>query len=385
MRIIGGMSTNEKQSRQWGATLGFYAPRGYYSSPEARAEIDALAATGANWVVVVATVWQDEATSASQYRDCALTPDDLELAEIVAYARSKGLKVQQRPMLECKDGLGRLDVRLPRDAERMAGRRSTARRDWFASMAERTACYASLARRMGCDAFCLDSELDNMTEENDLWKTVVAAARREYPGPVTSCHTVHTGKVDFAKHLADPDHWFHSLDFLSLSYYCRAREEADRGRDLSVGDMMKRLSGAHAKVEAIAKALGKPVVFGECGCGSIRDGAATPSWFSPFAEADEEEQARYMDALFGVFAREDWCLGFHWWKWDQHSPVKPGATLAQARARDFTIRGKKAEGVFSRWARGNSAHGDTAFPMAAGAASPTTTKETHGENHELHK
>ena len=82
MRIIGGMSTNEKQSRQWGATFGFYAPRGYYASPEARAQIDALAATGANWVVVVATVWQDEATSVSQYRDCALTPDDLELAEI---------------------------------------------------------------------------------------------------------------------------------------------------------------------------------------------------------------------------------------------------------------------------------------------------------------
>lgn len=293
------------ETRQWGATLGFYAPRGYYASPEARAQIDALAATGANWVVVVATVWQNSATSVSQYRDSALTPDDLELAEIVAYARSKGLKVQLRPMLECKDGFGRLDVRLPRDAERMAGRRSTARRDRFASMAERTACYASLARRMGCDAFC--------------------------------------------------------IDFLSLSYYCRAREEEDRGKDLSVGDMMERLSGAHAKVEEIAKAFGKPIVFGECGCGSIRDGAASPSWFSPFAEADEEEQARYMDALFRVFAREDWCLGFHWWKWDQHSPVKAGATAARTRERDFTIRGKKAEGVFSRWARGNSAHGDTAF------------------------
>ena len=70
------------ETRQWGATLGFYAPRGYYASPEARAQIDALAATGANWVVVVATVWQDSATSVSQYRDSALTPDDLELAEI---------------------------------------------------------------------------------------------------------------------------------------------------------------------------------------------------------------------------------------------------------------------------------------------------------------
>ena len=62
-----------------------------------------------------------------------------------------------------------------------------------------------------------------------------------------------------------------------------------------------------------------------------------------------------------------------------------GATFGFYAPRGFTICGKKAEGVFSRWALGNSAHGDTAFPMAASAASATTTKETHGENHELHK
>ena len=57
-----------------------------------------------------------------------------------------------------------------------------------------------------------------------------------------------------------------------------------------------------------------------------------------------------------------------------------GATFGFYAPRGFTIRGKKAEGVFSRWARG-----DSDFPMAAGAASVTTTKETHGENHELLK
>ena len=62
-----------------------------------------------------------------------------------------------------------------------------------------------------------------------------------------------------------------------------------------------------------------------------------------------------------------------------------GATFGFYAPRGFTICGKKAEGVFSCWARGNSAHGDTDFPMAAGAASATTTKETHGENHELHE
>ena len=50
------------------------------------------------------------------------------------------------------------------------------------------------------------------------------------------------------------------------------------------------------------------------------------------------------------FAGEDWCRGFTWWKWDQDSPQNPDYTREQVRKTDFTIRGKKAEGVFRLWA-----------------------------------
>ena len=70
------------------------------------------------------------------------------------------------------------------------------------------------------------------------------------------------------------------------------------------------------------------------------------------AAADETEQARYMEALFGTFAREPWCLGFHWWKWDQHSPAK-GWRGPKGLARDFTFKGKEAESVFRAWAGGS--------------------------------
>ena len=114
--------------------------------------------------------------------------------------------------------------------------------------------------------------------------------------------------------------------------------------------MAERLKGAHARMSAIAQATGKPIVFGECGCASIKDGAASPSGLDVEAEPDEDEQAMYMEALFRVFAHETWCRGFHWWKWDQHSSRREGVTREQVRARDFTFRGKKAEAVFKRWA-----------------------------------
>ena len=103
-------------------------------------------------------------------------------------------------------------------------------------------------------------------------------------------------------------------------------------------------------MKAIADAMGRPIVFGECGCSSTQDGAQSPSGI--FAVVDEDEQANYMEALFRVFAHEPWCRGFHWWKWDQNSPIKPNSTREETLARDFTIHGKKAEAVFRRWTKG---------------------------------
>lgn len=188
---------------QWGVTFGFYAPTGYMGSDKAKEEIDAIAAAGANWVTVVPIVWQDSYCSDLQYKDFAHSQSDLDLKDAIDYIHSKGMKVQLRPMLECKDGIGRLGVWMIRDRERMPGRVCDHRAKWFKSMAERSVYYARIAERTKCELFCLDSELDKMVEENEKWKSVVAAVREVYSGPVTSCHTLHTGAVDFQKFLAE--------------------------------------------------------------------------------------------------------------------------------------------------------------------------------------
>ncbi len=334
---------------QWGVTFGFYAPNGYFSSSVAKDEIEAIARAGATWVTVVPTVWQDTGASTFQYKDFALTPDDIELMDAIDLIHAKGMKVQLRPMLECKDGYGRLGVWTNPDRERMPGRVSDGRTRWFASMRERSVYYARIAERTRCELFCLDSELDRMVEENAKWKSVVAAVRGVYSGPVTSCHTLHTGYVDIPACLAKKDHWFYDLDFLSLSYYCPARRKDEMGAALTVDEMVANLAGAHAEMKAIADAMGRPILFGECGCSSSQDGAMSPS--AIFTIPDEDEQATYMEALFRVFANEPWCMGFYWWKWDQNSPIRPDVTRESMLARDFTFRGKKAEGVFSRWAK----------------------------------
>ena len=108
---------------QWGVTFGFYATNGYFGSVEAKAEIDAIARAGATWVTVVPTVWQDSCSSAFQYKDFALTPNDIELMDAIDLIHAKGMKVQLHSMLECKDGAespSGLDVEAEPDEDEQA-------------------------------------------------------------------------------------------------------------------------------------------------------------------------------------------------------------------------------------------------------------------------
>ena len=133
---------------QWGVTFGFHAKNGYFSSQKAKDEVEAMAKAGATWVTVVPTVWQDSCHSTFQYRDFTYTHNDIELLDIIDFIHSKGMKVQLRPMLECKDGYGRLGVIFPkRGGYRIPGRHSNARELWFESMKERSVHYARVAER----------------------------------------------------------------------------------------------------------------------------------------------------------------------------------------------------------------------------------------------
>ena len=353
LMAVGGADAGEiPAGTQWGVTFGFYAKNGYFGSDEARAEVDAMKAMGVNWVTVVVNVWQDAYCSTLQYKDFLYGQSDLDLADIIDYIHAKGMKVQLRPMLECKDGVGRLGVSMMWDRERIPGRVCDYRTRWFESMRQRSVYYARIAERTKCEIFSIGSELDLMIRENAKWKSVVAAVRKVYSGALTSCHTLHCGVIDYIDVLKDKDHWFYDLDFLSISYYCKARGRDELEKELSVEDMMKRLEPAREQMRAIAKAYGKPLQFGECGCTSSAGGAAEPSGYArPDAKPDEAEQARYMEALFRTFKDEPWCLGFHWWGWGRLSPIRPEEDLAYEIRRGFQLKGKAAAKVFSRYAR----------------------------------
>lgn len=329
---------------QLGVTFGFRAKNGYFASDDAKKEAEEIAKSGADWVVLVVTVFQESFCSAVQFRHFAKTPNDNEVVEMINYLHKLGLKVQLRPMLETCDGGGRLHIWFPSDSDsgiRIPGETRTISRDWFNSMTERAVYYAQIAESTGCEMYCLDSELDRIMHYNNEWKGVVSAVREVYSGVLTSCHTTHTGIIDFEKTLSDKNHWFYDLDMLSLSCYHSAATKAGA----TLEEMKENYKSQLERFKNIYNIYQKPIFFGECGCASIEGAAMSPAafdWRDNSRKYDEKEQATYLEAVIETFEKEPWWYGLYWWKWDEHVP-RPNSE------KGFTIKGKKACQVYRKW------------------------------------
>ncbi|MDR1281689.1 MAG: hypothetical protein LBK99_12825 [Opitutaceae bacterium] len=345
-----------------GVNFGFYARNGYYSSETARQEVDRMAQLNVDWVCVIATVMQDSFSSTRQYRDFKMTPADDELREIIDYIHGKGMHVQLRPMLECWDGSQRGDIRFPSEGTIIPGKRKNHWTRWFASMEERTLHYARLARRAGCEAYGLDSELDHTTQQNTHWKNIVAAARSSFTGHLTTGHTLW---LDILSELdATPDHWFRDLDSLGVSFYPPLVEpepgQENHNRiyhvpadawiigDKSFSTMLRRLEGVREHFTKIAASLGKPFYLAECGCCSAAGASSVPyRWDTP-GGYDGEEQARFFEAIFSTFWDEPWWMGFYLWKWDEQND-RPAMRDDPRGDKGFTVWGKPAAETLRKW------------------------------------
>jgi len=322
-------------------SFGFYARNGYYGSAHARQQVDKMKELNIGWVCVIATVLQETYASGRQFRDFKMTPADDELRDIIDYIHSRGMNVQLRPMLECWDGTQRIHIAFPEDGEIIPGKPITHAGKWFESMTDRTLHYARLAQRAGCEAYGLDSEIDQIVGHNPAWKNVVAAARSVFSGHFTSSHTA---RVDFLKTLDRPDHWWFDLDSLGNSFYDPVSDAA--GADKAT--MLRKLQGPLEHHRAIARKYGKPYYFGECGCCSAAGATRSPwNWNTP-GGYDGEEQARYLDAVLETFWNEPWWMGLYWWKWDEHND-RPSQKNDPRGDKGFTIDGKPASETMRQW------------------------------------
>lgn len=326
-----GMAAAE---RRLGVIFGFNAPPGYFASATARSEVSRMAGLGVRWCTVAPAVLPGTAV------------DEDGLRAILDRLHARGIRTQLRPMPGTPAGHGRALVWFPPDRERLPGRVSRHRADWFAGFADRTRRYARLARQSGCSAYGFAGEHDRMVGENDLWKNVLAAARSEFKGPVDSCHTP---VVDVLAELRRrPDHWFYSLDSLSVSFFHPGADHSDASAEAMAAKLAR---DRVPYCREVAQTFGKPVRFGECGCPSSAGGAVAPATGgmagAGYASA---EQQNYLEAVCRAFSPEPWWHGLDWWTWETQECEPASLHVAgSAGDRGFALWGKPAADTFQAW------------------------------------
>ena len=323
-----------------GVTFGYYAKNGYFGSPEAKREVDRIAELRIPWICLVTTIMQDAFYSTRMYRDFLNTPSDDERIGIIRYIHDKGIKVMLRPMIECWDGTQRSLLTLPQ-GEIQPGLAFHYRDDWFRNYAAATSHYLRIAAATGCEAYGLDSELNNLADCSDNWRKIVDLAHGLYQGHLT---TSLINTEQYIGLLDDRNCWFYALDSVGTSFYYPATEDG-RG---TVESMIEHLRPHVDPMTRFAEKLGTCFYLGECGCCSVENATRLPYYWKNGRYYDGGQQADYMSAVIRLFAEQPWWGGMFWWKWDQQI-VREDFLDDPAGDKGFTIYGKPAAEIMRKW------------------------------------
>ncbi|WP_067848893.1 glycoside hydrolase family 113 [Alicyclobacillus mali (ex Roth et al. 2021)] len=298
-----------------GMTFGFVGQHGTWGTDEARASMRALAEQPFNWVTLAfAGLMEHPADPAIAYGP-PVTVSDEEIASMAELAHALGLKVCLKPTVNCRDGTWRGEIRF----EKEHGPDLESWEAWFGSYSDMMAHYARLAKRTGCEMFCVGCEMTTAEPHEAMWRETIASVRTEYDGLVT--YNCNHGREEHVR-------FWDAVDLISSSAYY----PIDRWRDRV--PVLREVAEAHEK----------PLFFMEVGCPSRSGSGACPWDYRHPGAVCLDEQARFYEAMFAAMPDEPWFKGYMLWEW----PWKLYPREAASEDGSYCIYGKPAEAVVAR-------------------------------------
>lgn len=296
---------------------------GHYSHPDSDLALANLAGTGADWISLIVTQYQDSISSTVIYSTTA-TPTDADLIHAITQAHDLGLKVMLKPHVDLASD--------PTHWRGQIGRGFTELEwnTWFTSYQDLVNHYAQLAQTHGADQFCVGTELSASESRETDWRAVIAGVRSRYGGPLT-----------YAANHGDENNvtWWDAVDYIGVDAYYPLTEESDP----TVAELKKAWQPRVSSLSTLAATWNKRILFTEIGYRS-QDGTNRHPWdWQSGGIVDLEEQAdTYQAALESVF-NQPWFAGIYWWAWEadpfQGGPCNDG----------YTPYDKPAEAVLRSW------------------------------------
>ena len=317
----------ENRSFCKGYTWGFFSGSGAFDTPEAEASMERLASNGLDWICIPVNCFQESYHSLHVFSLFGRTQTDSEVEFAVRKAKSLGLKVCLKPMVDCLDRSWRARINFPPENPEYWER-------WFASYTRFMLHYAALAERTGCEMLCTGCEMAGMDGQARRCVKMIEQVREVYSGIIM--HNINHGdEFRFP--------WLDVVDVIGISAYYPCTTADDN----SLEQMNSVWSGVAEMLERVHDRYGKPVMFAEIGLRSIH-GCAQYPWefrYDPEEVPDEQEQADFYEAAMAATFDIPWFAGYFWWDWKAKLPPEEKAH----ENHDFTIYGKKAEAVLKKW------------------------------------
>jgi hypothetical protein len=352
-----------------GITWGWVGSRGDYAGPEAADSMKKVADTGANWACIAfgpAMVSYDTADIQFSDNNPRMVTDD-EVRRAIDLANANGLKAIVKPTVNCADGVwrswisfyrpvtedekargikGEMDVWRENPQFREGEVKDLAKWDrWWDDYTSYVVHYAKIAEEKQAPVLCIGCEMGSTEEFEDKWRALIAAVRKVYSGQVT--YNLNHGRENDIP-------WLDALDFISVSAYHPIPTANDEPLEEAIKttttkeEILAGMAPIRERMRGVSAKFGKPILFIETGCTSVRGCAHTPWEHVADTQArpvDEAEQANYYAAQFETYWNEPWFMGWCWWDWPARLYDKSEATTN----RMFCPYGKQAEGVLREW------------------------------------
>jgi hypothetical protein len=299
---------------------GWY--RGAYQRPDSDESLARLAATGADWVGLVATGYQNTIASTSITWDSPRTPSDADLIHAIATAHRLGLKVMLKPhvdlALDPDHWRGNIGDVFTTDEEWRA---------WFASYRSGILHLADVARDNGVEELCVGTELVGTSHRTTEWREVIRLVRQQFGGKLTYASN-HDGEETSIR-------WWDAVDFIGVDAYYTLSAAPSPSVDEIKRAWVDR--GYVARLQGLAGDFHRPILFTEIGYRSVDGAVAQPFVSRPDDRSNDAAQANAYEAAIETFRDRSWFAGFYWWAWPATLISESGVAI------DWTPMGKLAE------------------------------------------
>ena len=300
-------------------TFGFCEKRGFTRGKAWKWSLEQMAlTTDCNAMILPVCAWQDHAYSTQMDSEGPDVMDDNDVRAVCDHARTLGLKIILKAMVNCRDGYWRAYIRfvdqdIPTEA---------CWGDWFASWEAHVCRVADMAEENKADLFCIGCEMVGTDGREQEWRKVIRSVRQRYRGPITyNCDKFQEDRLT----------WWDAVDFISSSGYYPI-DALDENLD---------------RIRRTAEKWAKPFLFMECGCPSRERSQFRPNDWRFGGATSQEAQKEWYEAFTEALKRYPFVRGTGWWDW---SATRLYPAEAAEDNNGYCTYGKPANEVLRRFA-----------------------------------